>query len=71
MLYVFLLKPLKAWIFEKLQVTFLAEFFPQTTNVFQQKYYQKIFSFFFASFDSFKALLGCLEKLETFANDLV
>ena len=51
---------------------FLAEFFPQTTNVFQQKYYKKIFSyFFFASFDSFKALLGCLEKLETFANDLV
>ena len=71
MLYVFLLKPLKAWIFEKLQVTFWPSFFHKQLTFFNRSTIKKFSLFFFASFDSFKALLGCLEKLETFANDLV
>ena len=47
--------------------------FPQKNNIFQRKRYKFSFSlrFSFASFVSFKALLGCLEKLEIFASDLV
>ena len=72
MLYFFLLKPFKVWIFEKLPVIF-GLVFPQKNNIFQRKRYKFSFSlsFSFASFVSFKALLGCLEKLEIFASDLV
>ena len=49
--------------FEKLQVTLLAEFFHKELTFFIR--FSLIFCF--ASFDSFKALTGCLEKLEILA----
>ena len=56
-LYVFLLKPFKAWSFEKLQGTFLAVFLQKnyrfSMNAIQNQVSPLIFCF--ASFDSFKA----------------
>ena len=70
-LYVFLLKTVNAWILKKFRFVF-GRTFTHTTNVFQRKHYKEKFSLiFFASFDNFKALLGCFEKREIFANDLV
>ena len=71
MLYVFLLKPFKVWKFENFQVTFLTVF-PQKTIVFHSKQFKIRFPLFFcsASFDSFKALTDCSEKLEILAKRL-
>ena len=55
--------------FEKLQVTFLAELFHIQLTFFNgSKKISFSLIFCFASFDSFKALTGCLEKLEILAN---
>ena len=69
MLYVFLLKPFKAWSFEKLQGTFLTVFPQKKLSFFNgSKKIRFSLIFCFALFDSFKALTGCLEKLEILAN---
>ena len=55
--------------FEKLQVTFLAELFHIQLTFFNgSKKIRFSLIFCFASFDSFKDLTGCLEKLEILAN---
>ena len=71
MLYVLLLRALKAWKFENFQVNFLTVF-PQKTIVFHWKQFKIRFLSFFCSalFDSFKALLGCSEKIEFLAKRL-
>ena len=65
MLYVFLLKPFQAWSFEKLQDTFWP-FFHKKLSFFLDAIQNQVSPnfFCFASFDSFKALTGCSEKLE-------
>ena len=56
---VFLLKPFKQWICEKLQV--FCRVFSQKNIVFQWRQFRNKFSlnFCFASFDSLKAVTGC------------
>ena len=65
-LYVFLLKPFKAWIFEKIQIAFWAMVFQKKTIVFQRKQFDFKFPLFFcfASFDNLKAVTDCLENLK-------
>ena len=64
MLYVFQMKPFKQKNFEKPQV--FCPFFHKKVFMFQWKHLKIKFSlvFCFASFDSLKAITGCLEKFE-------
>ena len=69
MVYIFLLKPFKAWIFVKIQFTCLTKFLNiQLSFLHGSKKNRLSLNFCFASFDSFKALTGWLEKLERLAN---
>ena len=64
-LYVFLLKKFKAWILKKFRLLFWPSFSTEAIKI-------RFFSIFcFASFDSFKALTGCLKTFKIYRNDLV
>ena len=60
MLYVFQLKPFKEWSFDKLQIL-IGRNFAQKIIVFQWKQFKTKFSlsFYFAFFDSLKAVICC------------
>ena len=59
--------------FWKFSGCFFGPAFPQKTIIFQWKQDKIKFSlnFHFASYDSLKALIGCLENLKNWQNDLV
>ena len=65
----FAIKTFQARIFEKLEVTFLADFFHKQLSFLNGSNIKLGFLLIlcFASFDSFKAVTGCLEKLEILA----
>ena len=65
-LYVFLLKTFKAWILKKFRILFWPSFSTEEIKI----RFSSIF-FCFASFDSFKALTGCLKTFKIYRNDLV
>ena len=68
--YIFLLKPFQQWNFEKRQVFFVGQLFPQKHFSFSVEAFQvEAFSldFCFASFSNLNDLPGCLEKLEILA----
>ena len=64
-LYVCLLKKFKAWILKKFRLLFWPSFSTEAIKI----RFSSIFCF--ASFDSFKALTGCLKTFKIYWNDLV
>ena len=65
----FPIETIQGTVFWKTWGYFFGRVFPQTIIVSQRKQYKIRFFLIlcFASFDSFKALTGCLEKLEILA----
>ena len=60
-------KPSKQKNFEKINVTFLAEFFCKKTNSYGSNSCWNFLKFCFALFHSFEAIMDCLEKQEILA----